>query len=49
VRAGRERDTCEQEPNMKNSTPQMEPNSKRAYGCRFSGEQLTYRVKVTNK
>lgn len=48
-RAGRERDTCAQDPNMKNSEPQMEVGSKRAYGCRFSGEQLLYRVKVTNQ
>ncbi|MBK8295490.1 MAG: hypothetical protein IPK93_12330 [Solirubrobacterales bacterium] len=48
-RAGRERDTCAQEPNLKNSVPQTKPKSKRAYGCRFSAEQLTYRVKVTNK
>ena len=48
-RAGRDRDTCMQEPNMKNSDPQMEPGSKRAYGCRFSAEQLLYRVKVTNR
>ena len=48
-RAGRERDTCDQEPNMKNSEPQTEVGSKRAYGCRFSAEQLLYRVKVTNQ
>jgi len=48
-RAGRERNTCAQAPNMKNSEPQTKPKSKRAYGCRFSAEQLTYRVKVTNK
>ncbi|MBK5233930.1 MAG: hypothetical protein JJE13_13235 [Thermoleophilia bacterium] len=48
-RASRERDTCEDDPNMKNSEPQMEPNSKRSYGCRFYGRQLLYRVKVTNQ
>ncbi len=48
-RASRERDTCTQNPNMQNSEPQKEPGSKRTYGCRFSGEQLLYRVKVTSK
>lgn len=48
-RASRERDTCAKNPNMKTSEPQTDPKSKRSYGCRFSGEQLLYRVKVTNK
>ncbi|MGK2931451.1 MAG: hypothetical protein ACSLFD_01530 [Solirubrobacterales bacterium] len=48
-RAGRDRDTCNKEPNMRNSSPQMQPKSKRAYGCRFEAAQLLYRVKVTNK
>jgi hypothetical protein len=46
--ASRNRKTCGQAPNMKNSQPQTKVNSVASYGCRFNGA-LTYGVRVESR
>lgn len=46
--ASRERSTCAQVPNMRNSVPQMKVNSLSPYDCRFNGA-LTYGVRVESR
>jgi hypothetical protein len=46
--ASRNRKTCNQKPNMKNSQAQTKINSVASYGCRFNGA-LTYGVRVESR
>lgn len=46
--ASRNRNTCNQVPNMKNSQAQIKVNSLAPYGCRFNGA-LTYGVRVESR
>ncbi len=46
--ASRNRNTCNQTPNMRNSKPQIKVNSLASYGCRFNGA-LTYGVRVESR
>lgn len=48
-RASRDRDKCTPAQLKATSRPQQEVGSKRAYGCRFDGSQLLYRVKISNR
>lgn len=46
--ASRDRSTCAQLPNMKNSQPQIKVGSLAGYGCRFNGA-LTYGARVESR
>ncbi|MCB0870245.1 MAG: hypothetical protein KDB52_05380 [Solirubrobacterales bacterium] len=46
--ASRNRNTCNQIPNMRNSQPQIKVDSLTGYGCRFNGA-LTYGVRVESR
>ncbi len=46
--ASRDRSTCLQAPNMRNSQPQIKVNTLVPYGCRFNGA-LTYGVRVESR